>query len=318
MFKAKLFVPYGIILLYTKQDISMKITEKEAKTIITKSKLPGSDYVVNPYSGCSFGCAYCYADFMRKFTGHLDDEWGEYVDVKKNTADVFKKELKGIDTKVKKNNEFKKGSRPVIFFGSVTDPYQGVEAKYELTRKCLKIIADSECKNDLDISLLTKSPLVTRDIEIFKQIHNLEIGITVTSTDNNMSRIFECNAPPVSLRIDALKELNKSGINTYAFVGPLLPVFVKEESNLKKLFKQIKDTGTEKVWIEHINLSGKKMERLMELVKDDLSEEEIMLFRISQTEEYKNKLNEILIRLVSENSMELVGGKIIDHVKLEK
>lgn len=296
----------------------MKITEKEAKTIITKSNLPGADYVVNPYSGCSFGCAYCYADFMRRFTGHLEDEWGEYVDIKKNTPEIFKKELDGINRKVIKRNIFKKGNKPVIFFGSVTDPYQGVEAKYELTRKCLEIVAESKYKNDLQISLLTKSPLITRDIDIFKKIPNLEIGMTITSTDNKISKLFEHNAPPVSLRIKSLKILNENGINTYAFVGPLLPNFAVGEDNLRRLFKQIKETGTKKVWVEHINLSGKKMERLMNLVEDELAEKEVNLFKDSQTEDYKNKLNDIVTKLVIENNMELVGEKVIDHIKLEK
>jgi DNA repair photolyase len=296
----------------------MKVAEKEAKTILTKSNLPGSDYVVNPYSGCAFGCAYCYADFMRKFTGHMNDEWGEYVDVKMNTPEIFERELEKINKRIVKKNIFKKGSKPVIFFGSVTDPYQGAEGKYKLTRKCLEVIAGNENKNNFEISLLTKSPLVVRDIDILKRIPNLEIGMTITSTDNSISRLFEQNAPPVSFRIKALKELNDNGINTYAFVGPLLPVFAKDENNIRKLFKQIKDAGTNKVWVEHINLSGKKMGRLINLVKTNLTNEEIRMFEESQTEEYKRKLNNIVMKIIKEEKIELVGGKIIDHIKLKK
>jgi DNA repair photolyase len=291
----------------------MKISLKQAKSILTPSKLPGSDYVVNPYSGCAFGCVYCYADFTRKFTGHMDDKWGEYVDIKINTPEIFEKELNKLTRKIVKKNEFKKGDKPVIFFGSVTDPYQGVEAKYKLTRKCLEIITKSDIKNDIKISLLTKSPLVTRDIDIFKQIPNLEIGMTITSSDDVVSRMFESCAPPSSLRIKALRELNKEGINTYAFVGPLLPHFVANEKSLDKLFKNIKDSGTDTVWVEHINLKGKKMSRLMELVGESLSKEEYELFVDSQTDEYKIKLNEIVMKLIKKYDLELVGGKVIDH-----
>ena len=296
----------------------MKITQKEAKSVLTPSKLPGSDYVVNPYSGCAFGCVYCYADFTRKFTGHMDDKWGEYVDIKINTPEIFEKEILNLSKKIIKKNEFKESDKPVIFFCSVTDPYQGVEAKYQLTRKCLEIIAHNSIKHDIEVSLLTKSPLVTRDIDIFKQIPNLEIGMTITSTDDVVSRMFESCAPPSSLRIKALKELNDKGINTYAFVGPLLPHFVANQKSLDKLFKSIKESGTDAIWAEHINLKGKKMSRLMELVGESLSKQEYELFINSQTDEYKIQLNETVMELVKKYDLELVGGRVIDHIKLDK
>ena len=294
----------------------MKITQKEAKSVLTPSKLPGADYVVNPYSGCTFGCAYCYADFTRRFTGHTDDKWGEYVDIKINTPEIFEKELNKLSRKIVKKNEFKRGDKPVIFFGSVTDPYQGVEAKYKLTRKCLEIVANSDIKKDLKISLLTKSPLVTRDIDIFKQIPNLEVGMTITSTDDEVSRMFESCAPSSSLRIKALEKLNKKGINTYAFVGPLLPHFVSNEESLDKLFRSIKESGTNRVWVEHINLKGKKMQRLMELVGDKLSKEEYKLFVNSQSEVYKDRLSEVVLKLIEKYELDLVGDRVVDHNKI--
>lgn len=296
----------------------MKLAFKQSQSIITPGKLPGSDYVVNPYSGCAFGCVYCYAEFTRKFTNHINDEWGKYVDIKINTPELFEKELQKLAGKISKRMVFKNGNKPVLFFGSVTDPYQGVEAKYELTRKCLEIIAESNIKNSVEISLLTKSPLVTRDIERFKQIPNLEIGMTISSTDDNISKLFECYAPPSSLRIQALKKLNDVGLNTYAFVGPLLPHFVANEDSLKKLFKAIKESGTRRVWVEHINLTGPKMSRLLGLVGDRLNKQELKLFRDSQTDEYKRKLSDMIWSIVKENGLELVGGKVVDHIKLGK
>lgn len=296
----------------------MKISVKQSKSILTPSKLPGADYVVNPYSGCAFGCVYCYADFTRRFTGHVNDKWGEYVDVKMNTPEIFEKELNTLSINILKKNEFKKGNMPVIFFGSVTDPYQGVEGKYQLTRKCLEIISKSNIKKDIGISLLTKSPLVTRDIDILKEIPNLEVGITISSTDDSISKLFECFAPPSSLRIKALKKLNGAGIKTYAFVGPLLPHFVANEESLRKLFRDIKDTGTNTVWVEHINLGGEKMGRLLNLVGKYLSEKEKELFVKSQTVEYKNRLSRLVMDIVKENNLEIVGGKVIDHIKLRK
>lgn len=296
----------------------MKTSLKDTKSILTPSKLPGADYVVNPYSGCAFGCVYCYADFTRRFTGHTDDKWGEYVDIKINTPELFEKELNKLSKKIVKKNEFKKGDKPVILFGSVTDSYQGVEAKYKLTRKCLEIIADSDIKKDIKISVLTKSPLVTRDIDILKQIPNLEVGMTITSTDDEVSRMFECNAPSSSLRIKALEKLNKGGIKTYAFVGPLLPHFVANEESLDKLFRSIKESGTNGVWVEHINLKGKKMDRLVELVGEKLSKEEYKLFVNSQSEEYKDRLSEVVLKLTEKYELDLVGDRVVDHNKVNK
>jgi DNA repair photolyase len=295
----------------------MKTSHKEAKSIITPSKLPGADYVVNPYSGCSFGCVYCYADFTRRFTGHVDDKWGEYVDIKINTPELFEKELNRISKKIVKKNQFKEGLKPVILFGSVTDPYQGVEAKYELTRKCLEIISKNDIKNDIKISILTKSPLVTRDIDILKNIPNLEVGMTITSAGDSISRLFEKNAPLSRSRVDALRKLNEVDIFTYAFVGPLLPHFVANEKSLDKLFKDIKDSGTNRVWVEHINLSGSKMNRLLDLVGDQLTHEERYSFIQSQKDDYKERLNNLVMSIIKKYNLELVGGEIVDHIKLK-
>ena len=95
-----------------------------------------------------------------------------------------------------------------------------------------------------EIILLTKSDLVLRDIDLFKQFNNVEVGLTVTSTDDTISRYFEKYAPDVSKRFKALKKLNEEGIRTYAFVGPLLPHFVSEPDKLDALFEAIYKTGT--------------------------------------------------------------------------
>lgn len=101
----------------------MKVKEIEVKSVITKSNLPGIDYVINPYVGCQHACVYCYADFMKKFTGHVGEKWGEFVDVKINSVETIKK------PKLENKN---------ILISSVTDPYQPVEVKYKITREILK------------------------------------------------------------------------------------------------------------------------------------------------------------------------------------
>lgn len=177
-----------------------------AKTILTKSGIPGADYCVNPYVGCAHGCKYCYASFMKRFTGH-SEEWGAFVDAKVNAPDVLRKEVA-------------KAGKGSVILSSVTDPYQPVEARYELTRKCLEVLLGSDCS----VSILTKSPLVLRDLSLIRKFRDIEVGITITTDDENMRRAFEPNAPPVMARIQTLRRLCEMGIRTYAFVGPLLPM----------------------------------------------------------------------------------------------
>ncbi len=127
----------------------MIVKEILAKSIITKSNLPEADFVINPYTGCSHACNYCYAEFMKKWSNHFEP-WGEFVDVKSNALDL-------IDSPEKYSDK-------TILLSSVTDPYQPLEAKYQLTRRILEALIPVQPK----IGILTKSRLVSRDIDVFR------------------------------------------------------------------------------------------------------------------------------------------------------
>src|SRR3990170_1642194 len=157
----------------------MKIKEIKVLNALSRSKLPDCDYVINPYVGCVHGCAYCYARFMKFFSGHKED-WGEFLDIKANIAWALEDQLK----RSKRSVFFKKGT---VFMSSVTDPYQPIEKKYGLTRQCLKLLA----KYDWPVSILTKSKLVTRDIDLFKRFSNIEVGLSIGVLDDETARLFE-------------------------------------------------------------------------------------------------------------------------------
>jgi DNA repair photolyase len=254
---------------------------------------------------------------MRRFTGHVDDKWGDYVDVRVNSAELLEKELKSISKKIAnakdngKSISFKGVERPIIFLSSVTDPYQNIESKYKITRKCIEVLLESDL--DFELSILTKSQLITRDIDLLKRVKHLEVGMTITSTDDSVGRLFEVFAPSVSQRITALTELNLAGIKTFAFVGPLLPHFVADEKILRNLLIEIKKAGTTKVWFEHINLRGNKLGRLTKLVGEELSEETMQEFKNSQGDSYKEKLNLYIKDIVKDLDLEIVGGDVMDH-----
>lgn len=210
----------------------MKIREIRANSIITKSNLPDSDYVINPYVGCTHSCTYCYARFMKRFTGH-SEKWGSFVDVKINAPDL-----------VPQSTKFKDKS---IFLSSVTDPYLPLEKKYQITRRVLENLIALQP----NIGILTKSELVTRDIDILRQFKNCEVGLTITALNDEIRKEIEPFASPVQKRIDALKQLKKAGLKTYIFIGPILPFL----TDWKKIISETKKYA-DFYMLENLNISG--------------------------------------------------------------
>ncbi len=181
----------------------MIVGEIYAKTILSKSKV--LDYTINPYIGCEHGCTYCYARYMKRFTGHKE-EWGHFVDAKINAAKLLQREIKG-----------KRVGR--IWVSGTCDPYQPLEKRYELTKECLNILS----KNRWPITIQTKSPLVLRDIELLRKFDDIEVGITITTADDSIRRIFEPNAPAIKERIETVEKLHSSGLKTFVMIAPMLP-----------------------------------------------------------------------------------------------
>lgn len=280
-----------------------RIREIRAKSILQKSGIPGVDWVVNPYTGCRFGCKYCYATFAGRWS-HPNEEWGTYVDVKVNAPELLRRELeKKLSGKARKNL----GS---IFFSSVTDPYQGIEAKYQLTRMCLKILADIGYEGP--ISILTKSSLVIRDIDIFKRLKDIEVGLTVTSTGDPIAKYLETYATPNEDRIKTLKKLHREGIKTYAFVGPLLPHFVWMKDKLEQLLQQLKETGVEYIYLEHLNLRPYIRDRLFTYLAKD-HPQELKKFKEVSTSQYQTELDRMLQDLTRKIGLRIVNGQPIHH-----
>lgn len=281
-----------------------KINEIQAKTILTKSGLPGSDWVINPYNGCQFACMYCYAAQIARWH-HPNEDWGSFLDVKINAPELLKKELE----------KFGKKDFGFIFFSSITDPYTSLEAKYNLTRQCLEVLADFGYEGEVGIQ--TKSPLVLKDIDILKKIKNVQVGFTLTTLDNKASRFLEVFAPPVTERIKALKELNKHNIKTYAFIGPILPHFIKSKKEIDELLDSVQDAGTNEVWLEHINLSSKIKDRLFAYLKTE-APELIPDFEVADSHRYRDQLNEVITECLKDRNLKLGLGKIIYHRDLPK
>jgi DNA repair photolyase len=177
--------------------------EIQAKTILSPSQV--YDYAMNAYVGCVHSCIYCYARFMKRFTGHRE-AWGEFVDVKINAVELLAREVR----------KKKKGT---VWISGVCDAYQPVEQRYRLTGRCLEILVE----NAWPVRIQTKSPLVLRDLEVLKRATDAEVGFTITTADERMRRIFEPGAPPIAERIKALGILHAEGIETFVMVAPMIP-----------------------------------------------------------------------------------------------
>jgi DNA repair photolyase len=237
----------------------MKVREVSCRTILSKSKLPGCDYVINPYVGCSHGCVWCYANFMRGYTGHDNEEWGSFVDAKINAPEALIKDIRRLKGK------------PTIFLSSVCDPYQPVEAKYKLTRKILEILSPLP----FPIGILTQSKLVTRDIDLFKKFKDIEVGMSFITMDEKATRIFQPGAALPKERVAALKKLYRAGIKTYIHLGPILPDFTDLEEIFKATHKYIDGAMGETLntrgenWTNFIRVLSKNYPKLLPLYKKE-------------------------------------------------
>ena len=167
----------------------MRLAEIEAKTLIQKSKIPSITYVINPYTGCQLACAYCYASFSGRLVGEPVGEWGSFVYAKRNAVELVRRELGRMSVAKQQGT---------LLLSSVTDPYQAPEREYRLTRGILEALVEHRYPGL--VRILTKSPLVTRDLDLLLRLPQVEVGVTVTTTDDRLSRWLEVRAAAMARR----------------------------------------------------------------------------------------------------------------------
>jgi DNA repair photolyase len=204
-----------------------RIHYKEAGTILNKTSgfMEEYDFSLNPYSGCAFGCSYCYAAFFAR-DNRQKESWGYWVNVKDNALDLLRKFRK------------KPITGKTVYMSSVTDPYQPVEKKLGLTRSLLEELLDYHQPR---LVIQTRSPLVTRDIDLLKQFHAVQVNMTVTTDSEKVRKTFEPLCPSNKSRLKAIQEVNEAGIDACITMTPLLPVedpHIFAESLLKTNIKK--------------------------------------------------------------------------------
>jgi DNA repair photolyase len=174
----------------------------------TSGFMAGYDYSLNPYSGCSFGCTYCYAAFFSRDKDKMDN-WGYWVSVKENAVLLLQKFRK------------KPLLDKTLYLSSVTDPYQPIEKDLSLTRQILQELIDY---HKVRLVVQTRSPLVTRDIDLLKKFDVVQVNMTITTDSERIRKVFEPYCPGNKQRIKAIREIHDSGVGACITMTPLLPV----------------------------------------------------------------------------------------------
>ena len=223
------------------QRMEVSVREIEVRSVLTPSNLPVADYSVNPYVGCAHGCMYCYASFMKRFTGHAEP-WGSFVDVKhwpeiRNAQRFEGKEL---------------------FIGSVTDPYQPLEAQYGRTRALLESLQGSGCR----ISIATKSDLVLRDLDLIRTFPDARVSWSVNTLDENFRKDMD-DAVSIERRLEAMRIFHEAGVRTTCFISPIFPGITDPEEIIIRTEHQCN-----LIWLENLNLRGSYKPVIMEYIRN--------------------------------------------------
>lgn len=214
----------------------MKISEIECQTAINECNFPGGGWAINPYVGCQHNCQYCYARFIKRFTGHTEP-WGSFVDARINIAEVLERQLH--------SKKYRQGQ---IYIGTVTDPYQPAEEKYRLTRAVLETLRH----HPNPISILTKSDLVLRDLDLLKNLRNVDVNFTINTFDEIWKKLVEPDSPSIRQRLAAIKKLTQEKIPVSVMMGPYWPYFTVPE----KMFPKFKELKVKEIFTESFNTTG--------------------------------------------------------------
>lgn len=218
----------------------IKIKEIQVKSILSTSNLPVGDYSANPYVGCTHACKYCYASFMKRFTGH-PEPWGTFLDVK------YWPEIP--------NPRKYAGKR--LFIGSVTDPYNPQEETYRRTRALLEQLQHSGA----EISIATKSDLALRDLDLIKTFPNARVSWSINTLDEQFQTDMD-GAASIARRLAAMKAFHEAGVRTTCFISPIFPGI----TDIPAIVEQV-DGRCNLIWLENLNLRSNYKSVILDYIK---------------------------------------------------
>lgn len=229
-------------------DHRVVVREVQCKTILNRSSI--SDYSLNCYTGCAHGCIYCYARFMQRFHPHAEP-WGEFVDVKANAVEALKRQLR-------------RAEPGEVFVSSACDGWQPIEAQRRLTRRCCQLLLE----HGFQVNVLTKSALVLRDLEL-PSGRGLRIGVTVTTLDEGLRRLWEPGSSSVEARFGIIEEARRAGLRTAVMFGPLLPFLSDGQESIDRLFQRAADLAIDDAWVDALNPRPRVWPAVAELLREE-------------------------------------------------
>lgn len=222
------------------------VREVACKTVLNRSSL--GDYSLNCYGGCAHACVYCYARFMERFHPH-EEPWGGFVDVKANAVEALQRQVR-------------KMPPGAVFMSSACDGWQPVERQYELTRACCRVLLE----HGFEVHALTKSALVLRDLDVLA-LGASRVGVTVTTLDERLRRLWEPGASSVERRFDVLRQAKQAGLETSVMFGPLLPFLSDTPESIEALLQHAGDLDVDIIWFDAMNPRPKVWESVLELLR---------------------------------------------------
>lgn len=260
------------------------IKQIDVKDIMTKSNSPIGGYCVNPYVGCTHGCKYCYASFMKRFTGHTE-EWGSFLDVKNWPAITDLAKYKGQH----------------IIIGTVTDGYLPQEAEYKNTRKLLEQLVGV----DAELLICTKSDLVVRDLDLLKKFRKVTVSWSINTLDEGFKSDMD-DSVSIERKIQAMKQVYDAGIRTVCFISPVFPGI----TDFKKIFSLVKDQ-CDLIWLENLNLRGGFKGKIMDYIKEKYPDLRPLYEQIYNKKDrsYFERLEKEAEKLAKENNCPFVDNE---------
>lgn len=253
-----------------------KFVELPVQSIVNPPEATGMGFwSLNPYVGCEFGCAYCYARYSHRYVvqrahdrGALrgTDDWDDFerrVFVKQRVAVLraLDKDLRNVRRRTQEQ-----GTQNIVI-GTATDPYQPAERQYQVTREVLKRLL---AERGLRIGIISKSPLVTRDIDVLKQLslrHLVSVYVSLISLDVRVIKAFEARSPMPHARLRGLRKLTDAGIRAGLMVAPVLPGITDSSDQLDRLFAAAKENGASFVFPSPLRMYPDVKRRFLPLVE---------------------------------------------------
>jgi DNA repair photolyase len=261
----------------------MNIIETACKTALSTSKLPGLNYSLNPYRGCQHQCAYCYVPSVLRISR---ENWNNTLTIKRNIPSVLAKEL----------SHKKPGT---IGISTVTDPYQPIEKKCQLTRYCL----DQLLKKDFPISIQTKSSLILRDKELITQFSQAEVLVSIATLNENYKKILEPHASSIEQRIQILKEFSKTPVKTSVFYGPIYPTTEQEVHQMMDIYTEL---NISRIFIDTFHMKPGIKNILINTTNSHPEFQKKLLDHLSQQEIAYDKVREIIRSRINDTQIQLV------------